>query len=140
MVTDEAGVGVDSNQTDVAGLINRWLDEGVEVRLVIERLVKAGLSDIEAIQAIDKVLAARSARLAQALAKERSSTTPGLSNILWGLGLIAAGLGITYISYSIARPGGHYMAASGAVVVGVWNLLKGAFLLIRGSLSKQSAV
>lgn len=45
-----------------------------------------------------------------------------IGGILLGVGLL-----ITFASYGISEPGGKYVLAYGAIIVGAWNMIRGFF-------------
>ena len=57
----------------------------------------------------------------------------GLRNMAVGGIVCAIGVLVTVGTYSAASPGGHYVVAWGAIVVGGFQFLKGLFQLATGS-------
>ena len=46
-------------------------------------------------------------------------------NVIWGIVILAVAGGITFGSYFFAAPGGTYLVLFGAIIWGVWKILRG---------------
>ncbi len=56
----------------------------------------------------------------------------GREMMLIGAGLCGAGILISFIFYSMASPGGHYIVTVGLIAGGAWTFLKGSWKAAAG--------
>lgn len=55
----------------------------------------------------------------------------GSRQILYGFLLMVIGIVITFVSYALAPPGGIYIVAGGAIIVGIYYVFKGIYYHIK---------
>jgi hypothetical protein len=62
--------------------------------------------------------------------RSRAARANGSVRVLAGIGAMGIGALATYVSYALAAPGGTYLVATGAMVVGVYQVGRGVFELL----------
>jgi len=92
----------------------------------IERLLREKGLDAEAAATVVRNLGAFGPGLVAAGLKEGSASKgTGLKHMICGGLIFAAGVGVTVFTYEAAAPGGVYIIATGAIVGGLAEFLRG---------------
>ena len=73
----------------------------------------------------------RQTQAAEQRAKRREEKSSWLATIIAGIGIFLLGVVVTFVGYAIAGPGGTYLFAGGAFLVGIFLVLKGLYHRLR---------
>jgi hypothetical protein len=118
-----------NTQLGVSASIQMDLDAGTPPEEIVQALMKRGLSQPTAQRFVDKALQQRSSPVAgpaampqEDAAKPKSS---GAGDLISGAFWASLGCTVTATTYLMAKPGGTYTIAYGAVIVGLIALARG---------------
>jgi hypothetical protein len=112
---------------DVAGRIRAQLAEGAWPDEIVARLVGEGMSEANARRIVDKIAAENIPRPGQTSPDppRRGVFSNGGGELLSGAFFFSLGTAVTALTYGLAKPGGKYLLAYGAILGGAASIWKG---------------
>lgn len=111
------------------------LIEGTPSEEIEKDFVDRGISQGLSKQLVHQAVVVLSNRLSESLSQEPQKKSDPIDEqkenaklqMKLGALALAMGLAITFFSYSASDPGGRYILAYGAIIIGGWNLIRGFF-------------
>ena len=111
---------------DVAGRIRAQLAEGIWPDEIMARLVSEGMSEPNARRIVDKIVAEGGPRPGQTSPEPYAKThSNGWGQLVSGAFFFSFGTSVTALTYALAKPGGKYLLAYGAIGGGLISIWKG---------------